>query len=78
MTPSSSLENSDSEDDDSENSSSEAAVPTKSLDLRRTSTNPKTSTLRTPSSHAIARRASKLQVNASSYVARLNKEVCWD
>ena len=81
MTPSSSLENSDSEDDDSENSSSEAAVPTMSLNLRRARTKPKTPTSRTPSSNPIARRASKMQVNAvsdakvDSYIARLNKEV---
>ena len=79
--PSSSLEDSDSEDNDSENSSSEAAVPTKSLNLRRPKTKPKTPTSRTPSSNPIARRASKMQVNAVSdakvdnYTARLNKEV---
>ena len=75
MTPSSSLKNSDSEDDNSEISSSEAAVPTKSLNLCHMSTNPKTSTLHTPSLHAIVCCASKQQVNASSYVTRLNKEV---
>ena len=54
-----------------------------SLNLRCMRTKPKTPTLRTPSSNPIARRTSKLQVNAvsdanvdkSSYATRLNKKV---